>query len=64
MSADVSAERSDGDSIHTFPQKRADARIVVTLWQGESMTYGYAVGRLRDIAEAYAQRQQVGRQVR
>jgi hypothetical protein len=32
-----------------------DARTAVTLWLGESMDYGYAVGTLMDIAEARAQ---------
>ena len=38
-----------------------DARTAVTLWLGESMDYGFAVGTLMDIAAAQAQRpRQVG----
>ena len=34
------------------------AHTAVTLWQGESMNYGFAVGTLMDIADAHAQRLQ------
>jgi hypothetical protein len=35
-----------------------DVRTAVTLWLGESMDYGFAVGTLMDIAAAHAGRQQ------
>jgi hypothetical protein len=35
-----------------------DARTAVTLWLGETMDYGFAVGMLMDIAEAHARRRQ------
>ena len=37
-----------------------DARTAVTLWQGQTMDYGFAVGTLMDIAEAHAQRPAAG----
>jgi hypothetical protein len=37
-----------------------DARTAVTLWLGETMDYGFAVGTLMDIAEAHAQRPAAG----
>jgi hypothetical protein len=37
---------------------RIDARTAITLWQGESMDYGFAVGALMNIAEAHARRPQ------
>jgi hypothetical protein len=35
-----------------------DERTAVTLWLGESMDYGVAVGTLMDIADAHARRPQ------
>jgi hypothetical protein len=55
-----SAEPQDG-SLSIEAEDKAlglniDARTAVTLWLGESMDYGFAVGTLMDIADAHAQR--------
>jgi hypothetical protein len=57
-----SAEPHDGNlTIEAEDDARGlniDERTAVTLWLGESMDYGFAVGTLMDIAEAHARRQQ------
>jgi hypothetical protein len=60
-----SAEPQDGglfiEAEHHALNLNIDARTAVTLWLGESMDYGFAVGTLMDIAAAQAQRpRQVG----